>query len=64
MATNPQPPYTGSSDANLGHALHKALEDAQNRDPDYRVDKEYKIEGIWLTAGNPHIKQFNVHITF
>jgi len=64
MATDPNPPYKGSSPANLGHALHAALEDAQARDPDYRVDKKYKIEGIWLIAGNPHIKQFNVDITF
>ena len=64
MATDPNPPYKGSSPANLGHALHDALEDAKARDPDYHDNKVYKIDGMWLTAGNPHIKQFNVHITF
>lgn len=64
---SPGGPYRGEG-VNLDHALHVALEDAEERDPDFRPrvgaepGKDYQILRTVIEAGNSHVHTFKVEI--
>jgi len=67
MAMPPPGPYRGEG-VNLDHALHVALEDAEERDPEFRSrnqtepGQDYVIVKTVVEAGNSHIHAFKVEI--